>query len=248
MLARHDEGAANVAVLHEALTVRFIQNTGNFQSDIAGGFRDRNNHVDVEIVPFASNLLAELRAHIYARAVDGNLVDEGVRAGEIDVFKQTRVADRVVGTLTGKQLALLGDIHRFARRNVTQEFEAQGIQRHALRGNHIFGTAIAKVALAQHQRTNAVWIAEGNHTVTDNHRHAGVCTADLAVGRSNGSKDIVCFQRVVTEVIQLAGEHVEQDFRIRGGVNVATFLFEQLFTQLMGVGQVAVMGKGDAIR
>ena len=84
--------------------------------------------------------------------------------------------------------------------------------------------------------------------MTDNHRHAGVCTADLAVGRSNGSKDIVCFQRVVTEVIQLAGEHVEQDFRIRGGVNVATFLFEQLFTQLMRVGQVAVMGKGDAIR
>ena len=248
MLARHDKGAANVAVLHEALTVWLVQNAGDLQRDIAGGFRDRNNHVDVEIVPLAGNLLAQLRAHIDARAVDGNLVDEGIRAGEVNVFKQARVADRVIGTLAGKQLALLGDIDRFARRNVTQELKAQGIQRHALRGNHIFGTAIAKVALAEHQGTNAVWIAEGHHAVTDNHRHAGVRAADLAVGRGNGSKDVVCFQRVVTEVIQLAGEHIEQDFRIRGGVNVATFLFEQLFTQLMRVGQVAVMSKGDAIR
>ena len=248
MLPRHDEGAANVAVLHEALTVWLIQNAGDLQRDIAGGFRDRNHHVDVEIVPLAGNLLAELRAHIDARAVDGNLVDEGVRTGKVNVFKQARVADRVVGTLAGKQLALLGDIHRFARRNVAQEFEAQGIQRHAFRGNHIFGTAIAEVALAEHQRTNAVWIAEGHHAVTDDHRHAGVRAADLTVCRGNRGKNVVRFQRIVTEVIQLAGEHVEQDFRIRGGVNVATFLFEQLFTQLMRVGQVAVMGKGDAIR
>jgi hypothetical protein len=176
------------------------------------------------------------------RAVDGNLVDEGVRTGKIDVFEQARVADRVIGTLAGKQLALLGDIHRFARRHVAQEFKAQGIQRHAFRGNHILGTAIAKVAFAQHQRTNAVWIAEGHHAVTDDHRHAGVRAADLAVGRGNRGKDVVCFQRVVTEVIQLAGENIEQDFRIRGGVDVAAFLFKQLFTQLMRVGQVAVMG------
>jgi hypothetical protein len=140
------------------------------------------------------------------RAVDGNLVDEGVRTGKIDVLEQARVADRVIGTLAGKQLALLGDIHRFARRHVAQEFKAQGIQRHAFRGHHILGTAIANIAFAQHQRTNAVWIAEGHHAVTDDHRHAGVRAADLAVGRGNRGKNVVCFQRVVTEVIQLAGE------------------------------------------
>src|SRR5690606_19475150 len=136
---RHDKGTANVAVLHEALTVWLIQDAGDFQRDITGRFRDRNDHVDVQIVPLAGNLLTQLGSHVHAGAVDGDLIDKRVRTGEIHVFEQARVADRVVCTLAGKQLALLSDIDRFARGYITQEFEAQGVQRHAFRGNHIFG-------------------------------------------------------------------------------------------------------------
>ncbi len=84
--------------------------------------------------------------------------------------------------------------------------------------------------------------------MTDNHRHASVRATDLAISRGNGGKNVVCFQRIMAEVIQLAGKDIEQDFRIRGGINVATFLFKQLFTQLVGIGQIAIVGKRDAIR
>ncbi len=50
--------------------------------------------------------------------------------------------------------------------------------------------------------------------MTDDHRHARVRAADQAVGRRNRGKDVVRFQWVVTEVIQLTGENIEEDFGI----------------------------------
>ncbi|VFT76174.1 Uncharacterised protein [Klebsiella aerogenes] len=84
--------------------------------------------------------------------------------------------------------------------------------------------------------------------MTDDHRDARVRAADQAVGRRNRSEDVVRFQRVVTEVIQLTGENIEEDFGIRGGIDMAAFFFKQLFTQLVRIGQVAVMRQCDAIR
>ncbi len=230
LLAWHDKGAANIAVLHEALAIGFTQDARHLQRDIAGGFRDRDDHIDIQIFPLAGNLLAELGAHIHTGAVDGDLVDEGVRTGKVDVLEQARVADRVFRTLTGKQLAFFGDVNRFARSNVTQELKAQGVQGHAFGGHHIFGAAIANIAFTQHQRANPVRIAERDHTVADNHRYAGIGTANQTVSGRHGSKNVVSFQRIVTEVIQFAGKDVKQNFRVRSGVNVATLLFKQLFT------------------
>ena len=84
--------------------------------------------------------------------------------------------------------------------------------------------------------------------MTDNHRHAGVSAANLAVGGGNRRKNIVGFQRVVAEVVQLAGKDIEQDFGIGGGVDVAAFFFKQLFTQLVSVGQVTVVRQRNTIR
>ncbi len=214
MLAWHNKGAANVAVFHKALTIRFTQDTRHLQRDIAGGFRDRDNHVDIQIFPLASNLLTELGSHVHTGAVDGDFVDEGVWTGKVDVLEQARVADRVFRALAGEQLAFFSNIDRFARGNVTQELKAQGIQRHAFGGNHILGTAIANIAFTQHQRANTVRIAERDHTVADNHRYAGIGTANQTVSGRHGSKNVVGFQRIVTEVIQFAGKDVKQNFRI----------------------------------
>lgn len=62
----------------------------------------------------------------------------------------------------------------------------------------------------------------------DDHRHARVRAANQAVGRRNRREDVVRFQRVVTEVIQLTGENIEEDFGIRGGIDMAAFFFKQL--------------------
>ncbi|ETJ31425.1 hypothetical protein Q604_UNBC14080G0001, partial [human gut metagenome] len=64
------------------------------------------HHVDIQIFPFAGNFLAQFRTHIHTRAVNGNFVDERVRASKVYILKQARIADRIVSTLTGKQLHL----------------------------------------------------------------------------------------------------------------------------------------------
>ncbi len=51
----------------------------------------------------------------------------------------------------------------------------------------------------------------------------------------------------MAEVVQLAGEDIKQNFRVGSGVDVAAFL-KQFFTQLVSVGQIAVVGKRNAIR
>ena len=52
----------------------------------------------------------------------------------------------------------------------------------------------------------------------------------------------------MAEVVQLAGEDIKQNFRVGSGVDVAAFFFKQFFTQLVSVGQIAVVGKRNAIR
>ncbi len=132
MLARHNKGAAHIAVFHKPLPIRLIQNARNFQRGIGRGFRNWNDYVDIEIFPLTGNFFTEFGAHAHARAIDGNLVEERIRAGKIDVFKQAGIAFRILSALAGRKLALLGDIHRFTWRNVTNELKSQRIQRHTL--------------------------------------------------------------------------------------------------------------------
>ncbi|STJ19776.1 Uncharacterised protein [Escherichia coli] len=42
-------------------------------------------------------------------------------------------------------------------------------------------------------------------------------------------ENVVGFQRVVAEVVQLAGEDIKQNFRVGSGVDVAAFFFKQFF-------------------
>ncbi len=214
MLTRHDKSTADVAVFHKPLTVWLVQNAGHFKRDIAGGFRDGDHHVNVQVFPLTGDFLTQLGSHANAGAVDGNFVQERVRSGKIDVLKQARIAFRVLCTLTREQLTFLGDVNRFARRNITQEFEAERIQRHAFRGNHILMATVFHATLTNHQRTDAVRIAERNHTMTDDHRHAGIGATNVLMNRCHSGENVVCFQREMLKTIQLLSKDIEQDFRI----------------------------------
>ncbi|MNZ68219.1 hypothetical protein D3C78_864810 [compost metagenome] len=145
-------------------------------------------------------------------------------------------------------MALLGDIHRFARRYVAQEFEAQRVQCDALGSHHIFIAAIFKLTLADHQRADTVRVTECQQTVTDDHRYAGVSATQLLMHGGNGGENVVGFQRIMLETIQLTGQYVQQDLGIGGGVDMAAAAFKQLLAQLMGVGQVAVVCQRQAER
>src|SRR5690606_30485715 len=81
-LPRHDEGAADVAVLDEALAVLHAQHVGDLQRRVARGVRDRDDGVDVVVRAQAQDLLAQLDAHAHARLVHRDVVDHRVRARE----------------------------------------------------------------------------------------------------------------------------------------------------------------------
>ena len=91
-------------------------------------------------------------------------------------------------------------------------------------------------------------IAKSKQTVTDYHANASISATTLLVGGGNGSKHVVGIQRIVLETIQLTGEDIEQNFGIRGRVNVATPLLKQLFAQFVGVSQITIVRQRNAKR
>jgi hypothetical protein len=163
------------------------------------------------------------------------------------VFKD---AGRILGigrALAGVKLAVFGDVHGFARCEITNQGETEHIQGNAFRGDHIFH-AFVGMALTENDWTNAVGVAETDNTVTGDHRHYRVATKATLVHISHGSKHIFLGWLQLASLGQLVGKHVEQHFRIGIGVHMAQVGLVDLLGQLLDIGQVAVMRQGDAIR
>ncbi|MND41941.1 hypothetical protein D3C80_327000 [compost metagenome] len=246
-LARHDEGTAYVAVLHEALAVRQAQGMGDFQRHVAGGLGDGDDHVHVEIFPLPCNLLAQLAAHVETGGIDGDLVDARIGAGEVDVLEDAGAHLRVLRTLLGEELALLCDVDGLARGDVTHRLETDGVERHALGGEHVLHLALLVGAAAQYQRTDTVGIAKADEAVADHQGHHGIGAADLLVHLAHRREDVLRPQRHLVAQIQLVGQHVQQHFRVGGGVDVAAGHLELLLLERLGVGEVAVVGQHHAV-
>lgn len=93
----------------------------------------------------------------------------------------------------------------------------------------------------QYQWMNVVRVVEGYYVMFDDYCYVCVCVVDQVVGCCNCCEDVVCFQWVVMEVIQFIGENIEEDFGIRGGIDMVVFFFKQFFMQFVCIGQVVVM-------
>ena len=208
LLARHDEGPADIAVLHETLTVGFVQALGDLQGDIAGGFRDRNDHIDIQIRPLALDLLTQLLPHVHPGGVDGNLVDEGVRTGKVDIFEDARTELGIIGALQTAQLPLLADVDRLPRRHIPHQLKPDDIECRALGGNHVLNAAVFVVPTTQHQRADAVRIAKCHHAMTDDERHHRIGTAHLTMHPADGGKDVIGAQRHIHRPFQFVCENV----------------------------------------
>ena len=87
LLSRHDEGAPDVAVLDEALSVLEVEVHGQLERGRSRGVGNGNDHVDVVVRPDAADLLGQLLAHTQAGLVDGDIVDDGIGPRQIDVLE-----------------------------------------------------------------------------------------------------------------------------------------------------------------
>ncbi|MNN39066.1 hypothetical protein D3C81_1530900 [compost metagenome] len=194
----------------------------------------------------AQDLLGQLLAHAQTRLVDRDTVDDRVRTRQVDVFEDARRQLRIGRALTGVQLAFFGDVHRFARRQVADQGEAEHIEGNAFGGDHVLH-AFVGMTLAEDDRTNAVRVAETNDAVAGDHRHHCITTYTAVVHVSDRSEHVFFGRLQLAAHRQLVGEDVEQDFRVGTGVDVAQVGLVDLLGQLFNVGQVAVVRQGDAV-
>src|SRR5476649_800577 len=246
-LPRHDESTTDVTVLDEAFAELDAQVVGQFQGSGTAGVRNRDDHVDVVVRALAKDLVGQLLAHAQTRLVDRDAVDDRVRTRQIDVFENARCIFGIGGALAGVQLAVFGDVHRFARREVANQGEAKHVQGHAFRGDHVLDDFVG-VTLAEYDRTDGVRVTETDDAITGDHCHHGVTTAAAVVHVSHGSEDVFFGGLQLATLGQFMSENVEQHFRIGIGVDVAQVRFVDLLGQLLDVGQVAVVRQGNAIR
>jgi hypothetical protein len=92
-----------------------------------------------------------------------------------------------------------------------------------------------------------VRIAEGHDAIADDQRHHGIAATAAPMHGGHGGEDCPRRQLVCRLLLELVGEHVQQGFGVRAGVQVAPVLLDQQGFQLIGVGQVAVMRQRDAV-
>ena len=129
------------------------------QSAGAARVRDRDHHVDIDLAPAALEFIGQEFPHVQTCFIYRDTVKDRIRTGQIHILENAWIEAGIVAALPAVQIAVKIDEHRFTGRDIAQEFEAQGIQRHAFRCNQIFRAECCFVD-ADHQRADTVGIAE----------------------------------------------------------------------------------------
>mmetsp|Transcript_59251 Transcript_59251/g.139740 ORF Transcript_59251/g.139740 Transcript_59251/m.139740 type:complete len:404 (-) Transcript_59251:1158-2369(-) len=244
-LPRHDEGAADVAVLDEAFAVGLADAVGQLHGRRAAAFRDRDDDVDLVGRHGGDDALRQRLAHVQACLIDRDAVHHRVRAGQVDELEHAGVQRRVVVALLGVHLAGHVNEQRLAGRQVTLQFVACSFQRHAFAGDH----ELAIGRLAEAQRPDAEGVAEGQQALAGDQRNDGIAALDALLHGAHGVEDFLGRQRqVACGQLQLVGQHVDQHLGVALGVDVTAVDVEQLVLQRMGIRQVAVVHQHDAER
>ena len=155
-LPRHDEGAADVAVLDETLAERHAERAGQRAGRGARGIGNRDHRVDAVVGAQAQDLLAPAsRPCAGAPCTPRRPRSSSPAAPGTRIRRCTACAARPSAQRRAVQLAGVGDDHRLARRDVAHALEAEHVERHRLGGHRVFA-AFGGYPLAQHQRADAV--------------------------------------------------------------------------------------------
>ena len=211
-----------------------VADDAEFEGD-AGRLRiaERRRHAAVgdghHDIGFGRALGGQFRAHALADLVDRAAVHHGIGPGEVDVFEDARS-----GLLRREGLqaldAALRDDHDLAVLDVAHEARPDDVE-----GAGLGGQDVAAVEFAKHQRPDAERVARADEFLVGE-RHQSVGALDLA-------------QRLDEAIheprLPRARHKMENDFRI-GGRLADGAVAHELLAQRQAVGEVAVMGHGEA--
>src|SRR3989344_650925 len=245
-LAGHDEGAADIAVLDETLTVRQGEFVRHLQGGGARGIRDRNHDVNINVRPDALDLVGQAFAHAQPRLVHVDAVYHRVGTGHVHELEDARRVHRLLGALLAVHLAVHIHDDALARRDVAYQIESHDIERDRLRGEHVLRPLVG-LALAEHQRADAVRVAEGEYAVARDQHGDSIGAAAAPVHGGHGAEQVIRRETQLRHGLQLVRENIEQDLGIRIGVDVAQVLAVQLVLQLIGIREITVVRQRQAI-
>ena len=242
-VVRHDERAADVAVLHEPLAARQSDLLGH---RLPGGLRrlGHRNH-DVGLQPGRLEGAAEATAEFHARFVDGGAVEERVGPREVDVFEDAG-AVRLVADLAEVRHPVLADPQHLAGLQVPHDLVAGDIEHDGLTGNRVPRAGRGHL-LAEDARLDAERVAERIHALAGD--------ADDAVGALHpfehffdGHLHVVDGDRMPDAAHQGVCKHIENDFEVAVAAEVNLAVAEVGALELVEIGDVAVVRHRDADR
>ena len=218
---------------------------GQLRGAGAAGLGDRDHHINIARRQSRNDALGQRLAQVQAGLVNRNAVHGGVGARQINVFKNAWAQLRFFGARLGVHLAIQVDKNSFTWGHIALKLVPRAIQRHRLAGQHdrtVFATTHA-------QGADAVRIAKSHQTVARDQGDHRVRAFDTAVHAAHSLKYINGFERQTARgLLQLVGQHVEQDFGVAVGVDVAVVIGKQLGLERVRIGQVAVVHQHQAKR
>ena len=142
--------------------------------------------------------------------------------------------------------------HRFQYRRPRPEqcqndAETGSIKGDAFRRDHVFILALFIFPDTVAGGPDTVRVPETDDAITGDHGDNSIGTFATLVHCAHSGKDLVLGGVQLTQFLQFVGEHVQQNFRIRVGVDMAQIGSEQIAAQLIGIGQVPVVRQGNAV-
>ena len=152
-----------------------------------------------------------------------------------------------LGALARMQFAIGGNDDRLTRAHFALAFESEQIKGDRLGGNRPL-RPFQGVAPAEHERTDAMYIAKRDHTKTQHQRNDRVATDTPFMHAGNRCKDIINASTWRVSRLQLMRKNIQQHFRVGSGIDVPAVLLEQLTAQNVGIDEIAVVAERNAER
>ena len=244
MVSRHDEGAADVTVLDQRLSVFQVKFPGDLNGCIPGGVRHGDDNVDLEVLLF--DLFGKESAQVHPTVVDIDVIDEGVGPGKIDPFEETGRMG-TAGELFGIELLLLVDKNDLAGLDILDRGEIHDVEADGFRSKRIGGEE-SVMAFAVDKRLDPVRVSESDHALFCDIAHHRIAALDFLEHAVHCFKDMVRFEFVYLLVRQFLGEDVEDDFHIVAGVDQPLVFIEKTLFEFVVVDDIPVVGHDDAER
>ena len=137
-----------------------------------------------------NDLAGKLLTHAESRLVDRDVVDNRVGTREVNMLENTGRVTRLAAEITGVQNTVVFNVDTLAGPHVAQAIELERVQCHALRSHHVV-LAPVFLALTEHQRPNAIGVAERDDAETDDQRNHGVAAPAPRMHGLDGVKHVL---------------------------------------------------------